>query len=403
MSDESDYVEAALRAWSSTYPRRVTKYQRWATSLPEAVNLLIEAERNPDNWPFISTYSFPNGHTKENGIPRIDRLFIDIDVPDTGEYRSGREREDAWIRDMSRLLVRVRKVARFLLSSEYPDSSQAALSASKGAHLDLVFHPISPANGDFDQFRNGMDSYANSIVEYLADATKISDFGEYVDVTSEDLGRMRRVPNTLHRGATQSFGEDRFCVPVTLAELASIKPADYIRLTRARREVTDAMVANPNRKAAEVLTQRIRNAPSRRQSSRDAGGSVVNRGRVMAYQQVQNQKIGVDDLPFVMSDRPCVLAFVERDDAFSHRSASHLMEMKCITEMMEKRVPIDTMVDFFRQAPGFEEDYTRERIEQYISRSYNPVSCEKIWNQASTFCLESDCRIWIGEQAPENR
>jgi hypothetical protein len=157
------------------------------------------------------------------------------------------------------------------------------------------------------------------------------------------------------------------------------------------------MRAVPNEQAGEVLTQRVRNAPT--SARRSTTGSTVNRGRIEQYEQTANDSIGVDDLPFVLSDRPCVLAFVEREDAFNHRSASHLMEMKCITEMMAKAVPIETMVAFFEQAPGFEEDYTRDRIEQYISRGYKPVSCDKIWQQADQFCLQSGCQIWIDAQA----
>ena len=389
-------VEDALRAWASTYPRRVTKFQRWATSVTEATELVLDAEDDPSNWPFISTYSFPHGHTKDNAIPRIDRLFFDFDVPDTGEYRSGKKHKAAWARDMSRLLVRTRKVARFLLKANDPDCWQVVLSGHKGVHLDLVFPPVSPSNGDFQQFRNGMGSYADSVVDYLKDATGLDDLDEWVDVSSADLGRLRRVPNTQHLGASKAFGEDRFCVPVTLKELAEIGPADYIELTRARRPVTDAMRAVPSEKAGEVLTQRVRNAETTQRST--SSGSTVNRARIDAYEKAANDSITVDDLPFVLSDRPCVLEFVERDDAFSHRSASHLMEMKAITEMMEKEVPIDTMIDFFDQHPAAEESYTRERIEQYISRDYNAVSCEKIWQQADDFCLHDGCQIWKDAQ-----
>lgn len=389
-------VEDALRAWASTYPRRVTKFQRWATSVTEATELVLDAEDDPSNWPFISTYSFPHGHTKDNAIPRIDRLFFDFDVPDTGEYRSGKKHKAAWARDMSRLLVRTRKVARFLLKANDPDCWQVVLSGHKGVHLDLVFPPVSPSNGDFQQFRNGMGSYADSVVDYLKDATGLDDLDEWVDVSSADLGRLRRVPNTQHLGASKAFGEDRFCVPVTLKELAEIGPADYIELTRSRRPVTDAMRAVPSEKAGEVLTQRVRNAETTQRST--SSGSTVNRARIEAYEKAANDSITVDDLPFVLSDRPCVLEFVERDDAFSHRSASHLMEMKAITEMMEKEVPIDTMIDFFDQHPAAEESYTRERIEQYISRDYNAVSCEKIWQQADDFCLHDGCQIWKDAQ-----
>lgn len=416
--NDRDYVKQTLQAWAGSWPRRVTKYQRWATSVTEATELLLEAERDPNNWPFISTYSFPDGHTKDDAIPQVDRLFIDMDVPDTGEYRSGREREDAWIRDMSRLLVRVRKVATFLLNAKDPGCWQAVLSGHKGVHLDLVFPPVSSSNGTFSQFGTGMDSFADSIGTHLIESTNMDDLEDYIDVSSADLGRMRRVPNTLHRGATESFGEDRFCVPVSIRELASIKPSDYIDLTRSRRPVTDDMRATPNEKAGEVLTQQIRNA-SVGGFREGTGGSSSDVSRLTEYVENQNERIGVSDLPFVLSDRPCVLAFIEREDAFQHRSSSHLMEMKAITEMAEKNVPIElrrdpdgevlakrdrptvtggTMVDVFAQHPDFDENYTCERIDEYISRGYNPVSCEKIWDKADQFCLGSECQIWQDAQ-----
>ncbi|QSG06349.1 hypothetical protein HSR121_2016 [Halapricum desulfuricans] len=371
----------------------------WVTSIPETIELVLATENDPNNWPFISTYSFPNGHTKENAIPQVDRLFFDFDVPDDGEYRGGEKRAEAWARDMSRLLVRTRKVAQLLLRLGVAESWQAVLSGHKGVHLDLTFPPVSESNGTFEQFQNGMASYADSVVEYLKDATGLDDLDEWIDVSSVNLGQLRRVPNTKHLGATESFGEDRFCVPVTLAELAEIGPAEYIELTRSRRPVTDAMWATPNEKAGEVLTQRVRNAPMAAQNM--GAGSTVNVARIEEYEEVANDAIGVEDLPFVLSDRPCVLAFIEREDAFKQRAASHLMEMKAITEMIEKNVPIETMVDFFRDTPGFDEEYTRKRIDEYISRGYKAVSCEKIWHGADDFCVHDGCQIWIDAQASD--
>jgi hypothetical protein len=396
---KQELITDALRAWVTTYPRRATKYQHWVTSLPEAVELVAEAEDDPQNWPFISTYSFPHGHTKDDAIPRIDRLFFDFDVPDTGEYRGGKKHAEAWARDMSRLLVRTRKVAKFLLNGNDPGCWQAVLSGHKGVHLDLVFPAVSPANGDFQQFRNGMGSYADSVVDYLKDATDLDDLDTWVDVSSADLGRLRRVPNTKHLGATKAFEEDRFCVPVTLRELAGIGPADYIELTRSRRPVTDSMEATPNETAGDVLTQRVRNATTTARST--SSGSSVDRARIDAYEKAANDSITVDSLPFLMSDRPCVLEFIERDDAFSHRSASHVMEMFVITNMIEKDVPISIMIDYFNQHPRSNESYTRTQIEQFISRDYSPVSCEKIWHQADQFCLKEGCKIWNDAELSE--
>jgi len=429
MSDNAlRFVKDALAYWAGSYPRRVQKYQRWSTSVEEAATLALEAEDEPDNWPFVSTYSFPHGHPKDDNVPRIDRLFIDMDVPEDGEYRSGNQARDAWVRDMSKLLVRTRKVARFLLKTKHPEAWQVALSGSKGIHIDLVFPPISPANGDYSQFENGIVSYANSIKEYLIDHTEMDDLEEYIDVSSENLSQMRRVPNTKHLGATQTFGEDRFCVPVTLEELATMRPADYIELTRERREVDDRFKPIPNPKAGEVLTQRVKTASS---TSRNVGGGGATKdpARIKAYVACQNNRIGVDDLDFVLTDRPCVAAFFGRNDAFQHGSSSHNMEMFAITHMMDKDVPIEieiktdengrdrdetirvvggTMVEAFRGLPGFDKSYTCERIETYISLGYAPVKCETLWKKAPAFCLEDGtstergCQIWVDQHRQTN-
>ncbi|QRV15071.1 hypothetical protein JMJ58_19520 [Haloterrigena salifodinae] len=417
MTTETELVTDGLTYWADSWPRRATKYQQWATSPEEAAELVLDAEDDPQNWPFISVYSFPEGHTKDGNVPRIDRLFIDLDVPDNGNYR-GSDRGDPtarWVKDMSKLLVRARKVSRFLLKTASPESWQVVLSGHKGIHLDLVFPPISTSNGDQSQFLNGINGYAASLKEYIIEATGLEDLEDYIDVDSSDLGRLRRVPNTKHLGASQAFGEDRFCVPVTLEELAEMRPADYIELTRERREVDDRFRPVPNDKAAEVLTQRIRNAPS---SSRSfgGGGSTNDPARLVAYVEAQNDKITVDSLDFVMTDRPCIAEFFKREDAFGYRSASHYMEMFAITHMMDKKVPIEldvtrddagnvtkatviggTMVEAFRGLPGFDEDYTCERVETYISLGYSPMKCETVWKKAPTFCLQDSCGIWVGE------
>ena len=396
MKTETELVCDGLRYWANSWPRRVTKFQRWSTTPEEAAELVLEAEDDPTNWPFISVYSFPDGHTKDGKIPRIDRLFIDLDVPDTGDYR-GNTRGDptaAWVRDMSKLLVRARKVARFILKTHSPESWQVVLSGHKGIHIDLAFPPISASNGDFTQFINGINAYSNSLKEYIIEATGLDDLDEYIDVDSSDLGRMRRVPNTKHLGASKAFGEDRFCVPITLEELSTLRPADYIELTRSRRELDARFNPTPNPKAAEVLTQRIRNASS---ATRTTTTSTYDKRRVDQYKENENENIGVDDLDFVMSDRPCIMAFGDRTDAFAHRSQSHMMEMFIITNMMEKNVPIETMVEFFRGLPDFDEAYTRDRIETYISLDYSPMKCETVWQKAPTFCLRDSCNIWVNE------
>ncbi|MFC7191898.1 hypothetical protein ACFQL7_20650 [Halocatena marina] len=392
MDDDSrKYISDALQIYASSYPRRVGRMQKTATSRPETLALLTQAERSEADSPYISTYSFPNGHTTESGIPRVDRVFIDMDMPDSCDYRSGRSSQATWAKDMSRLLIRVRKIAKVILKSGKAAAWQASLSGHKGIHLDIVFPPISPLNGSTSQFKNGIKEYMRGIVEYLKNETKISDIEKYIDVSSKDLARMRRVPNTLHGGATDAFGESRYCVPLTIRELSEITPAKYVELTSSRRAVTTDMAPTPSEHAHKVLSQMVRLA-SGRSGQRNSGR--IDEEAFEAYKSRSNDNITVDDLDYVMSHRPCVSAFIERDDAFDHGGASHLMEMKAITEMMAENVPVDVMIEWFDQRDDVDTGYTRERIRQYVSRSYNPANCETIWNDASTFCIHNDCQIW---------
>jgi hypothetical protein len=272
--------------------------------------------------------------------------------------------------------------------------------------MDLTFPPIDTRNGDQHQFKAGMASYADSIVEYLVDATGVEDLDRYIDVDSSDLGRMRRAPNTKHLGASRAFGEDRFCVPVTLEELASCGPAEYIEYTSQRRLVTADMRPTPSEAAGEVLTQRVRTAkPSGNYAS--GAGSYADPDRLRAYVEAQNDNITLDNLAFAMQKRPCVMAYIEDPTAFSRGGASHIMELFVISHMMERGVPIEiaekngrvqvvggTMVDYFAQHPDYDSNYTAERIEEYISRDYRPMSCEKVWRQAEPFCLGLECGIY---------
>lgn len=381
----ADIISESLRSVASTYPRRVGQKQRTVTSPQQATTLIGQAERSENNAPFISTYSFPRGHSSDGYIPRVDRLFIDLDVPD---------RKSKWEIAMSRLLVRVRKIAKVILETENSGAWQAALSGHKGVHLDVCFPPVSEANGEQAQFKAGLEDYASSIVEALVEVTGIDDIEKYVDISSADLARMRRVPNTIHAGATERFGEPRYCVPVTLEELANITPADYIALTKSRRRVTDTMQPSPSRRAHDRVTVAVRTASS--SSTRSVGESVYDEEIIEDYKERSNSAVGVDDLAFMFTDRPCIETFIERDDAFEHGSASHLMEMKVITEMINREVPIETMVDYFSQHNDFDEAYTKNRIHQYIGRQYSPVACETIWDKADEFCIGSDCYLYEG-------
>ncbi|WP_330630698.1 hypothetical protein [Halocatena halophila] len=293
---------------------------------------------------------------------------------------------------MSRLLVRVRKIAGVISKTDNACAWQASLSGNKGVHLDVSFPPVAASNGYLEQFKAGLSDYASNLVTAMESATGIGDIDEYVDISSADMARMRRVPNTIHSGATDRAGEPRYCVPVTLSELEKITPADYIELTKSRREVTEEMMPTPSRRAHDRVAIAVRTASTT--NTRTVGESRYDTDVIEEYRRQSNGAVGVDDLPFMFSDRPCIETFINRDDAFEHGSASHLMEMKVITEMTNRNVPIETMVDYFSQHSDFDEAYTKQQIHQYIGRQYDPVACETIWDQAYQFCIGSDCYLY---------
>jgi len=252
-----DYIRDALSVWAPSWPRRVNRTQEWTHDADSATERLLRAQDDENNSPFVSTYSFPRGHTKENAIPRVDTLFIDFDF-ENGDYQPGSGDRDAWRRDLSHLLVRARMVAR-LLDERGTAGWRAALSGHKGIHLFLDFEPLDTSVGEFTEFVAGLNDYATDLIDDIASETGLDDLHDYVDVTSSDMGRLCRVPNTLHTGATQSFSEDRYCVPITLRELAAITPDRYESLTQAPRTVP-LESRNPNTDVTERIEQYIQTA-----------------------------------------------------------------------------------------------------------------------------------------------
>lgn len=396
--NELSYITDALDLWADSYPRRIGRSQDWVANKRMAAVKLANYEEDDWEWPFISTYSFPRGHSSENEIPHVDRLFIDFDYPDEADGFGARSRRQ----QLSELLVRTRRVAQYLLDEGRAAPFQAVLSGKKGVHLDVVFPAIDPGVGTFPDFKVGLTNYSENLVTHLKEQTGLDDLDKYIDVNSSDLGRLRRVPNTLHRGAQEAVGEPRYCVPVSITELAEIGPDEYAELTSARREVTEEMGAEPSVRAAESIAHQIRSVESAAGFS-FRGGSTVDKSRISEYKENSNDGIGLEELDFVFSRRPCITEYLERDDVFQHRDASHLFEMFCITHMMDRDVPIDTMVAFFEEAGGeaFNEKYTRRKIRDYISRDYNPVNCETVIDRAEMFCAGERCDIYEGIQADE--
>lgn len=381
-------LDETLDVWAPGWPRRVTRNQLWAHDAPTAREFLLDSEAREGDSPFISTYSFPRGHTKEGNIPQIDTLFIDFDF-DTGDYVSGSGDVAAWRRDLSHLLVRVRMVAQYLRENGRT-GLRAALSGHKGVHLFIDFDPLPVAGGEFRQYVNGLNDYATELVDQLADATGLSDLQHYVDVTSSDLGRLCRMPNTQHEGATDSFGEPRYCVPVSVDELCSMTPKQYLEFTQAPRPVPSPR--EPNDNAHDIILQYVRTANAGNAPS-PGGDSTVNWELVDQYKDQQNENITLGDIKFITSERPCVWRFYERDDKYQHGYESHFMEMYCIRELLEKNVPIEVIKEFLDSAPEYNEAYSDNFIKQIISRDYHRFSIETVLRNAPTFSGYDDCAM----------
>jgi len=374
-------IRRALKSWAPSWPRRVGQYQTTAHTEAEAVDTLIDAEGGGEA-PFISVYSFPGGHSRDGNVPRIDTLFIDCDFPD-GDYVEGSGDRAAWRRDLSHLLVRVRQVAQFL-DENGRSGWRASLSGHKGVHMFLDFPAIDETLGGLQQYKAGVGNYAEELVNRLAAETGIRSLHDYVDVTSSDMGRLCRVPNTQHMGATESFGEARFCVPVSLSELADITVDGYETLTQSPRPVPyDGR--EPNESVGDIIEQHVTTATPGVTSS-SAAAADMNWGRVDTYKARSNDNITLDDIERLTMDRPCVAEFPHRDDVWDHGFQSHFMELFCITELVNKRVPIDVIKDYLAQAPNYDERYSDQKIREVIASNYDRFKKETVKEKAPVFC-----------------
>lgn len=391
MMERRELITDALDVWAPTYPRRVTRKQWWAENAADAVDAMFEAENQDGNSPFISTYSFPRGHTKEGNVPRVDTLFIDFDM-EGGDYERGSGDREAWARDLSFLLVRARKVAALLLDNE-AEGWRASLSGHKGVHLFLDFPAVSTESGDYAKFITGVNSFARELTADLMEETKISDLGEYIDVTSSDLGRLHRVPNTVHGGATESFGEERYCVPVTLSELAEIDVDTYEELTSKPRPIPyDERVENET--VGETITQHVIHSEPAAFSKNYEGPNYADYENYKEYvNEIQNDDITLDDVYYLTSDRPCVWEYHLREDKFDHGNQSHYMEVYCIRELQEKNVPVSVMKEFLSNSPKYNEEYTDQIIRNVISYDYERFGVRRHIERSPEFCALDKCKL----------
>jgi len=341
---------------------------------------------------FYSVYSFPRGHSKEGNIPKVDCIFIDFDV--TGEHYdpdSGDATLADWRRDMSALLSRTRMVARAIIGDGSADYFRVVLSGHKGIHLYLDFPAIDPANGEFGQFKCGLKSYAEQVVNYLDEEAGGVNIQPWVDVDGSDLGRLARHPNTRHHGASQDDVE-RWCVPITVEELADLTVDDYLSLTTTHRGMTDEMDRIESERAGNQVVQHVRTASTSVQNSDDSSSFKSSVAR--QYREESNDEIELEDVLFLTKNKPCIRAFRERDDAYEHGDSSRVMELSIMGRLIEMNVPLDVMHEFFETIPHYNEEYTDELLNDLIGRRYEEFNCVRIAASAGEFCLADDCSLY---------
>jgi hypothetical protein len=411
MTNYERLVLEASKIWcpdvSPEYPSRASnaeKFQEKVTSRFQLVSNLIEAMDAGKNG-FVSTYSFPRGHTDAgDNVPEIDTIFVDFDIPPSSEYRSGKKTLNAWKRSMSDLLIRVQMVANTLLESGKAKHWRASLSGHKGVHLFFDFEPVHHANGSYKQFKTGLGNYGDAMIEQIDEFAGGINIQPWVDVDSSDLARLVRHPNVRHPGAKHT--EESWCVPVTIEELSSLTPDDYLELTSGPREVPESCQRVPSTDGRDEIGLKIRNvSPGGSGSYREGKSFSKDHTRLKDYRKNSNDDISLSTIPLLVQNKPCIMAFVERDDSYDYGAASRTMEINVMKELIQKSVPIETIVNFFRSIDGFREDATRELVKDLICRYDGPFTCANIWNDGGEFCVamndnyDQSCRIYDDEQA----
>lgn len=392
--NEQRLQREAATAWVPDYPRRTFTPAGGQMTVRDEDGLIdaLEALRGTNSG-FVSVYAFPRGHSKDGNIPQVDTLMYDFDIPDGKDIETVAE----WEKRMGELLERVRAIATHLVDEGFADYWRGSLSGNKGIHLYQDFPEINPEEADKQQFKNGLSDYTSKLIDHYSDVTGY-DVSEWVDVDSSDLGRLTRMPNTEHVGATEFHGETRYCVPVSVRELAEMDVERYVELTSGPRPLPEGGERQENPRAGEIITQHIRDA-SGSSSGGGFGGSTAAGRSLDDYRDEQNDQIQtLDDVEFILKNKPCIWQFREREDAFRHGDASHTFELFVLVEMIKNRVPVDLMVEYFREMEGFDEGTTRDRIEDVVHWSQGKsFTCETIWNEASQFCLKDDCTIYNEE------
>lgn len=387
-SRQREALRETAQVWAPMLsPRRVTKHQTWANSVDQ---LLDELEALPETEPgYVSVYSFPEGHSSGGGVPTIDTLFIDLDIPKDGTFgRPDASEADshAWEADMYDLLAVVRPLAETLCEAGLDGSLRAALSGYKGIHLYVDFAPLAPDLGPQENYKLGLAQYSADFIRELSEKAAVS-VEDYFDVDSSDLARLTRMPNTLHEKATAAFGEPRYCVPVTIAELAELTPERYVELTRSPRFPANSRVES--RKAHDTLTQYVAQAVGDEVGSGPRRQIVVDLGK---WDREANQ-ITVDDVDFLLSNKPCLRSFVTRPDCYLYGDESHQAKLALLIELAVRKTPVETVLAYFDRTPNHDRLQTKLEFQNVIRYQYSPFRHETLWRKAPAFCDADGCRL----------
>ena len=376
----------------------------------------LEATADSEMPGYYSVYSFPRGHPKHDNIPEIDTIFVDLDVTkDHYDPKHGRTSEESWRADMSALLVRARMIARALLESGKAEHFRVALSGHKGIHLYFDIEPIPPANGAKQQFKNGLGKFGEQLMAWLDHAAGGLNIERWVDVDASDLSRLARHPNTRHHGVAYT-DDPRWCVPVTVAELAEMTVDDYIELTSSPRPLPDGYARSPSPTASAKAEQYVREASAANITASNGGAVQTKRKReaLAEYrEEIQDDDITLDDVLFLTKNKPCFQAFRERSDAYEHGKQSRVMELSIMGRLLDMRVPLDVIHEFFEPIPGYregavgEKNTTTDILADLLSRDneYGEFNCVTIAGgtgadgghvagQAPEFCLGEACQLY---------
>lgn len=392
ISTMNPHLEDVIAEWAPSYPRRVGQMQI-TVQTPEQVARFASSLREGEPG-YISVYGFPRGHTIDGAVPDVDTMMFDFDIPSGGLYgrpkNPGEADREAWRADLTVLLEQaVHPFARTLLDGGHDEVWRAALSGHKGVHFYLDFPTIDFEVGTPAQFKAGLRSFADGLLETI-DRESGASVSEWVDVDSSDLARLTRLPNTLHEGATRNFGEPRYCVPVSIEELATLTAADYERLTSEPRPLLNESRRVESARAAKQITHRIKLSDR----GGEAGGKrwTYDPNRLKRYDE-RAIPAKTEHIPRLLKHEPCFLAFVDDPEVYDHGDQSHQMKLALLTELVNIGVESEEILAFFdARTPDHDRDCTRDEIDSVIAYEYSPWGPTTLWLKSPRFCRPDLCR-----------